>query len=246
MDEKRKWLAFDIETVEAAPESGDDYALGVTCAATMGSGDDKPLLWSSALGKDGRRADRMTPVEVCRLANYLIMRASDGFDIIGINSLGFDLRVLAVECQNLIVFDNLRDLALSHYDPAFQMLAERGFMVGMKALGIGLRLQEQKMAEMDGQKAVEMWATGSREDQDKVLKYVAQDARTTLAIAEAIERGGAIVWQTKRGRISNHRLVNGLLTMKECLELPVPDTSWMDNPWPRSRFAGWALGENNG
>jgi hypothetical protein len=239
---KRKWLAFDIETVEVAPESGDDYALGVTCAATLRSGDEAPIIWAGDIGSDGRYSEQMTPEQVCHLADYLLGSFwQDDFSIIGINSLGFDLRVLAVECQDLLVYDNLRDLALAHYDPAFQMLCERGFMVGMKALGIGLQLQEQKMEEMDGRKAVEMW-TGSRADQDKVLEYVAQDARTTLAIVEEVERCGAIIWQTKRGRFSNHRLASGLLTVEECLELPLPDTSWMSDPWPRERFAGWALG----
>ncbi|MCP4540622.1 MAG: hypothetical protein GY832_26085 [Chloroflexi bacterium] len=237
-----KWLAFDIETAQPAPEDGTDYALGVTCAATMRTGDDKPLLWGNTPRISGRYADKLTPRQVCELANYLIRHANDGYRVAGINSLGFDLRVLAVESQDLITFDNLRDLALSHYDPAFQMLAERGFMIGMKALGVGLRLQEQKMAEMDGQKAVEMWA-GSREDQDRVLEYVAQDARTTLAIMEAIEERGLIVWQTRRGAISSHRLMRGLLPVSDCLALSLPDTDWMrrrgSEPWPRERFSGW-------
>jgi hypothetical protein len=240
----RKWLAFDIETATSAPnEAPEDggYALGVACAATFKSGDSGPRLWAGGpVGLDGRFPDKMSPETVCDLAGYLVESVAAGYSLIGINSLGFDLRVLAAECQDLVVFDNLRDLALAHYDPAFQMLCERGFMVGMKALGVGLQLAEQKSADMDGLRAVEAWA-GSRADQDEVLKYVAQDARVTLAIAETIERGKTIVWQTRRGTISSHYLRHGLLTVKECLALPLPDTDWMDDPWPRERFAGWTM-----
>ena len=35
------------------------------------------------------------------------------------------------------------------------------------------------------------------------------------------------------------RLPDGWLTAEEALELPPPNTSWMDEPWPRERFTGW-------
>ena len=262
--EERKWLAFDIETVKAAPEdSSASYALGVTCVATFKQGDLEPILWHGDFDHDsGRFPSEMTSIEVCRLSNYLLGNVyEDGFSVVGINSLGFDLRVLAEECQDPIVYDNLRGLAMMHFDPAFQMLCERGFMVGMKALGVGLQLSEQKTADMDGQKAVEMW-TGSRADQDKVLEYVAQDARTTLAIAEALESKRwswrdswtrvvykdrrAIRWLTKKNMIAHHHIANGLLPVSECLKADLPNTDWMENPWSREGSAGWALGENDG
>jgi len=262
----KKYAGFDIETAEKAPEDGDDnYALGVTCAAVLKSGDSEPRLWAAGpVGLDGRYPEKMTPESVCDLVNYLCgLVYEDGYTLTGINSLGFDLRVLAEECQDLVVYDNLRDLALAHIDPGFQMLAERGFMVGMKALSIGLQLAEQKSGDMDGLRAVEMWASGSRADQDEVLKYVAQDARVTLAIAETLENKRwtweqwdhkrrevvrykdcrAIHWLTKAGEIGHHCLKDGPLTVKECLALPLPDTRWMERrgskPWSRERFAGW-------
>ena len=260
----KKWLAFDIETLHKAPENpSDSYALGVTCAATMRSGDDRPRLWAAGpVGADGRYPEKMTPAQVCDFAAYLVESAHDGYSVASINGLGFDFRVLAEECKDLVTFDNLRELALAHYDPPFQMLCERGFMVGMKALAIGLQLTEQKSADMDGQKAVEMW-TGSRADQDKVLEYVAQDARTTLAIIEALENKRwtweqwdfkrretvryedrqAVRWLTKAGKISHHCLERGLLTVQECLALPLPDTNWMkkrgSEPRPREHSSGW-------
>ena len=34
-------------------------------------------------------------------------------------------------------------------------------------------------------------------------------------------------------------LGEGWLTVSEALGLPLPDTSWMSDPWPRERFTGW-------
>ena len=34
-------------------------------------------------------------------------------------------------------------------------------------------------------------------------------------------------------------LPEGWLMVSEALELPLPDTSWMDSPWPREKFTGW-------
>ena len=34
-------------------------------------------------------------------------------------------------------------------------------------------------------------------------------------------------------------LREGWLTVEEALRLPLPDTSWMDEPWPREKFTGW-------
>lgn len=243
-----KWVGFDIETRDKAPEDyTDSYALGVTCVGIAASDYDRP---SSYRGM----GSVMTPQEVCGIADELLWFHKEGYKIATVNGLGFDLRVMAEECDSLEMFDNLRDLALAHYDPAFQMLCSRGFMVGLDALAVGLELQERKTEDMTGVRAVEMWASAIPEEQQKVLRYVEQDALVTLKIAQALESKRwtwydnrlrenfkderAICWLTKAGYISHHR-IDRLLTVKECLELPLPDTSWMDNPWPRSKFAGW-------
>jgi hypothetical protein len=139
--------------------------------------------------------------------------------------------------------------ALSHIDPAFQMLCQKGFMIGLAAMSEGLGLAG-KTEGMDGLRAVEMWK-GTREDQDKVLEYVAQDARATAMMYEAILEKGYVRWITKRGSWSRYPWIPKIIrdeeaftyrlfTAKESLEIPEPDTSWMDKPLPREKFYGWA------
>ena len=73
----------------------------------------------------------------------------------------------------------------------------------------------------------------------KSLPYVAQDARTTLEVAQACEGCGELRWIARSGKVRRMALGEGWLTVREALELPLPDTSWMDEPWPREKFTGW-------
>ena len=81
-----------------------------------------------------------------------------------------------------------------------------------------------------------LWAEGRPED---VLQYVARDARATLELATACEALGALRWVARSGKLRTMALPEGWLTVEAALELPLPDTSWMDEPWSRERFTGW-------
>ena len=81
-----------------------------------------------------------------------------------------------------------------------------------------------------------LWAEGRREE---VLRYVAQDVRTTLDLATACETCGELRWVARSGKVRSMALGEGWLTVSEALGLPLPDTSWMSEPWPRERFTGW-------
>ena len=81
-----------------------------------------------------------------------------------------------------------------------------------------------------------LWAEGKREE---VLEYVAQDVRTTLELAQVCESLGELRWVARSGRLRSMALGEGWLTVWEALELPLPDTSWMSEPWPREKFTGW-------
>jgi hypothetical protein len=89
---------------------------------------------------------------------------------------------------------------------------------------------------MTGIDAPVLWARG---EHSKVLDYVGQDARTTLAVAEAGDRTRKFRWLTRRGTTSDMRLPSGWLTVAEALKLPLPDTSWMDDPPRREEYAQW-------
>lgn len=233
-----KWLAFDTET-HSWPD-GDDTRrdLDVTCVAWALS--DGPVFhYPTVVGEHEAFNAKMSRRELDKFAQRLCEYRAEGYRIATINGTGFDFPVLQQGVELLISYENLRDLALDSYDPAFQMLCERGFMVGLDALAVGLELKERKTEGMSGAKAVEMWETGNLDEQRQVIEYVRQDARVTLDIIQTIEQRGAISWPTKAGRLSHHKLERGLLSVRECLALPLPDTSWMTDPWPREKFSGW-------
>ncbi len=72
-----------------------------------------------------------------------------------------------------------------------------------------------------------------------VLRYVAQDVKTTMELATACEACGAFRWVARSGKVRSMALPRGWLAVEQALELPLPDVSWMDDPWPRTRFTGW-------
>jgi hypothetical protein len=117
----------------------------------------------------------------------------------------------------------------------FHVLCRLGYGVGLDAAARGMGLAG-KTKGMNGDLAPVLWAQGKREE---VLCYVAQDVRTTLELATACEACGALHWVARSGKVRRMKLPDGWLTVEAAGRLPEPDTSWMDEPWPRERFTGW-------
>ncbi len=234
---KRKYLAFDIEIAQKLPEGEGDWKahrpLGITCAATFASDADDPMLWYSRTGA-GQPAGRMSQQDIAEMVHYLTTMADAGHTVLTWNGLGFDFDILAeesgmlTECKRL-AFD------LDHVDMMFHVFCQLGYPVGLdrSAKGMGLAGKPQGM---DGALAPHLWAEGQHQ---QVLDYVAQDVRTTLTLAHTCEERGHLRWITRRGSGKKMALPSGWLTVREALALPVPDTSWMSNPWPRSKFTSW-------
>ena len=89
---------------------------------------------------------------------------------------------------------------------------------------------------MDGAKAPELWRRG---DYGKVLEYVAQDVRTTLDVAYAVDREKWLRWTSKSNAPVTVR-VEKWLSVVEALDLPLPDVSWMGGKeWKRDKFVWW-------
>jgi hypothetical protein len=169
-----------------------------------------------------------------------------GYRIVTVNGLGFDFDILAEECESDSAAEACQRLALEHTDIGFAMFCQKGFMVGLSAMAKGLGVAG-KTEGMSGALAPSMWAE-SREGQDKVLEYVQQDVQATADIYDALIVRQRMYWTTKRGTRSKYPwrplFSNGhILSVREALELPEPDTSWMDNAWSREKFCGWTEGE---
>lgn len=228
-----KFLAFDLEIFKSIPDGETDWKqhrpLGISCAATLLSDETSPCLWHAA-----DKSRPMNQAEVGALVQYLIERSThlfDGYNIITWNGLSFDFDVLAEESG---MFAECAELAMNHIDMMFHFFCLKGFPLGLDACAKGCGLSG-KTEGMSGAKAPELWQAG---EYDKVLEYVGQDVITTLHVAQTVALQKGFDWTAKSGRRNNIR-INQWVTVGDALTLPEPDTSWMSQPWPRSKFVAW-------
>jgi len=227
------FVSFDIEIAKVLPEGetnfDDHRPLGISCAATICTGDEEPRLW---YGKtpDGSQP-QMSRGDCQDLVGYLVELHQAGTLPLTWNGLGFDFKILAEESG---LFDLCRALALHHVDMMFHFFCIKGFAIGLDASCKGMNLPG-KPEGMSGALAPVMWKEGKRQ---AVLDYVASDVVEPLALAEKVGQTGGLSWKTKRGRIASVAIPEWL-TVTDALALDLPDTSWMDNPWPRSKFTDW-------
>jgi len=234
MGMKRKYLAFDIETARIMDDASDwmsQRPLGISCAATLLADADQPRLWHGGTDRSSPK-DQMSRQETATLVRYLEDQVLQGYTILTWNGLGFDFDALTEESGML---ECCRELAASHVDMMFHAFCQLGHGVGLDAAARGMGLAG-KLKGMTGELAPVLWAEGKREE---VLRYVAQDVRTTMEVATACEACGELRWVSRSGMRRSMPLPGGWLTVLEARELPLPDTSWMTDPWPRERFTGW-------
>ena len=231
----RKYVAFDIETAKILPavvsELKAHRPLGIACAATFCSTDDSPQLWYGQ-NDDDKPASRMNRYEAAELVHLLSKFVDDGCTILTWNGLGFDFDILAEESG---MSDECGRLALSHVDMMFHAFCEKGFPIGLDRAAKAMGLHGKSQA-VESHMAPQLWAEGRTKE---VLDYVAQDVRATLELARSCESQRALRWLTQKGSIRDLKLPRGWLTVDEARRLPEPDTSWMDDPIPRSRFTDW-------
>jgi hypothetical protein len=231
----RKYVAFDIETAKILPAHVQDLRahrpLGISCAATLSSDDGSPRLWYGRT-RNQKPAPRMTRNDAENLVRFLSEMTDAGFTILTWNGLGFDFEILAEESE---LWDECRHLARAHVDMMFHAFCELGYPLSLNSAAAGMRLQG-KSATVAQHMAPQLWADGKT---DAVLDYVTQDARTTLEVATTCEAQRVLRWVARSGNIRDMRLRSGWLSVHDAMRLSQPDTSWMDNPIPRTRFTGW-------
>jgi hypothetical protein len=232
---KGRYLAFDIETAKDVP--GQDFnwrphrPLGISCAATLASDTNQPLLWHGKL-PDGTPSPRMSREEARELVQYLAKMRTDGYRILTWNGLQFDFDILAEESS---AAELCKECALDHVDMMFQAFCLLGYPIGLDKTAQGLGLPG-KPAGMSGAKAPKLWAEGRF---NEVLSYVMQDVRIALDIAQTCERLGRLNWMTRKGTKRSMLLPHGWITVKDALNLPEPDVTWMSSPIPRRDFTAW-------
>jgi len=242
--------AFDLEIATDLPDDDRDWwghgPLGISCAGLMREGVDadpvvvfdpgaSPQLFEQA-------TKRLTREGATRLVEALSDAVRHGFTIVTWNGLGFDFRLLALE-TGLVA--SCSELARNSIDMMFQVVCVNGYMLSLdRALaGMGLqskihavRMNDGREAPISGRDAPRLWQAG---EYRAVMEYCAGDVRQTLALARECERRGRLSWTSRRGKPARMNLEKGWLTVRQCLALPEPDTSWMSDPVTRRRFASW-------
>lgn len=249
-----KYVGVDIEIAALVPEKGswDDFRpLGITCAATIVS-DGEQRVWHGTPTHTGLCPPRMVPEECRALVAYLSQMKQAGYPSLTWNGAGFDFRTLWEECENNDENDPLWhslivSIAMAHFDPGWQMLTEKGFMVGLQKASESLGVVG-KMVGMSGDKAPAMWKE-SRDAQKTVLAYVVQDVQATNASWEALRKSGQLDWISGSGRENTWRPhtitprdgggASRMLTVDEAWRRPYPDISWMSTPRRRGAALEW-------
>jgi hypothetical protein len=231
---KHKYLAFDIETAKILPDDHSDLhayrPLGISCAAIWATDKEEAELFYSH-DADGNTAGRMTADDLSEMVDLLLDRQKSGYTILTHNGLSFDFDILAEESSRTA---DCKTLTLGHVDMMFHIFCGKGFGVGLNAAAQAIG--QSKPEGVEGSQAPLLWKQGAHQ---KVLDYVAQDCRLTLNVAEKSAQQNSFRWITRRGKKASFNLPRGWLTVEEAMNLPLPDTSWMDNPWSRSKLSGW-------
>lgn len=222
------FTSFDIETSKILPpdvkELRDHRPLGICCACIQEQEGKQPLRYSN------EPEAKIGPVQLGQVVDELLERQKTS-QIVTLNGLGFDFDILAEESGRL---KDCQDIARNHIDMMFHILCAKGYPVGLEAAAKAIG--KQKPEGVDGSLVPTLWQQGQF---DTVLEYVAHDCQLTLDVAVEAERRGEFRWITKKGKMASLLLPNGWLTVEQAMNLPLPDTSWMDAPLTRERFAGW-------
>jgi hypothetical protein len=236
MNDPRKLVAFDIEIAEPLPDGVEDWShyrpLGISCAATLISGEPAITWYGDKAG--GGYGDRMNPGEAQELVKYLLAQVEQGGVILTWNGLGFDFDILAEESG---MVEECSALARQHVDMMFHVFCVKGYALGLDKAAKGMGLAG-KTPGMTGDMAPRLWQEG---EYLKVLEYLQQDVQTLIELWAAVDGLRKLTWISNRGYPQRMPLPKGWVTVEEALNLPLPDTSWMSNPWPRSKFTGWLI-----
>jgi len=232
----KRYLAFDMETAKVLPSDARDLLqhrpLGIACATAFAEADTPNSFHWYGLDVNNRPVNQMTCKEAEKLVIDLMELSAKGYTLLTWGGTGFDFDVLAEESGRI---KECASLAKNHVDMMFHILCSLGYPVSLQKAAEGMNLSGKKNG-ISGALAPSMWAAGQCEE---VLEYCMQDARLTLQIAMQCEQYQQFTWKTRRGTTGQLALPNGWLTVQEAYNLPLPDTSWMDNPLSRNDIIRW-------
>ena len=233
-----KVLAFDLEIVKEIPE-GENMEqirpLGISCVALLPNDEALSQLFYHVDDKFQATSGAMTKEELESVMVSMEHWVDKGYKILTWNGLKFDFDILAEESGE---HEKCKALAMSHLDMAFHFLCTKGYMIGLNTAADGLGLSG-KMGGMEGSLAPIYWASPNLRDRLRVLRYVNQDVVTTLEVYEQSSETKKVPWTSRSGKPNALWLNDGWKTIKECMDFPKVDTSWMDNPITKESCYDW-------
>lgn len=250
MEEGVRLAAFDLEIANEIPDGDRDWVragpIGISFAALVSEGaESTPGVMfdprhSPELFDPGTKA--LTREGAGLVVQTLTDAVARGFTLVTWNGLGFDFQVLAA-ASGLVAA--CAQLATESIDMMFQVVCVNGYRLSLDTAlaGMGLAnkmhtatLNDGRETPISGKDAPRLWQAG---EYQPVMDYCVSDARQTLALALECQRRRCLTWTSKRGRPVRMDLGRGWLTVRECLALPEPDTSWMTDPVTRRSFTSW-------
>lgn len=230
----KDYLSFDIEIFNELPE-GKDFpdlkeiipSVGAFCTDV----ENVSYYWDKPY---------MTKETCQKMVKDIQQKVSEGYYLFGWNILNFDLPIIAYYSG---MMEEVGKLAISAIDPMFMIVCIKGHFLGLDIALAGHRIESKlhtvslndgSSFEMNGSKAPLLFRNG---EYQAVLDYLKYDVIQPYKLAFSIEEKGGIRWTSKSGK--NQFVSSKLLTVKECLSIEKPDTSWMSNAPIRENFYSW-------
>lgn len=229
----REYVSYDIELFDDLLEGDADLKLIKPSVAAICTNyedckffDDDPM---------------MSVVTANRLVDEMLEYQNKGYNILTWNGLSFDLQLLGHYANRL---EDCGRIALRHVDMMFLVVCHKGYFLSLDKALKGANIQSKlhnvtlndntTFASMGGDKAPLLWRN---KEFSAVREYLKVDVEQPLKLARHIENFGYIRWTSNSGKAQSLR--TNMLTVKEALQLPVPDTSWMKNVKKREEFYNW-------
>ena len=152
------------------------------------------------------------------MLQYMDEKKKQGYVLCAWNGAAFDLQMIGAVAENMELAGSL---AIELLDPMYQILSQKGFPIGLKAVAAGLSIDQSK--SMDGKDAPEAWLNG---EYQKVISYVIGDSEMTIKMMLAIAKNDGVKWTTLKGKPASLSF-SKFKTVIECFNDPQVDQSWM-------------------
>jgi hypothetical protein len=234
-----KFASFDLEThIKLPDEEGFDENvfndIHISCAAVAYS--------NKVLIDTWHDYPYISKIDCGVLVTDLLSIMDKGYTIVTWNGTGFDFKLLAYQSG---LFKECQYIAENHIDMMLYVTFTKGWYLGLdKALeGAGFDGKLKKVTlsngdiieNMKGEQAPELWRN---KEFDAVLDYLFIDVKEPLYLIDDIMESKKIEWTSNSGK-RQRVFIDELLLVKDCFNIPEPDTSWMTNPPTRLQFIDW-------